>query len=309
MLIDPRHLEQLAAIIDHGTLHEAAKQLGSSQPALSRMLRTLESRIGVQLFARNSRPLVPTEIGRKLSDQGRAIRAARLRAAEDVRYGTRGMSGELKIGAPPFLCERLVGDIIADFFKDRPEIAVELVSDYFPSLERRIANNQIDILICPITLLVNSKTELTVEPLFTDRHVIACRSGHPLESRGNITASELEATTWIGHSRHSMLRIDMAKALESIGVANLHFGFESESAGAIFEMLRQTDFLTVLPEYVIGRLQADRRISNLPIELNTSPQAVGMMNQSRRSGSPLLNAFKDHVRDFIASTKSLHVDE
>jgi DNA-binding transcriptional LysR family regulator len=212
------------------------------------------------------------------------------------------MSGELKIGAPPFLCERLVGEIIAGFFKDRPEIAIELVPDYFPALERRIANNQIDLLICPITLLVNSKAELAIEQLFSDRHIIACRPGHPLESQNNIAAGALEAVTWIGHSRHSMLRTDMAKALASIGVTNLHFGFESESAGAIFEMLRQTDFLTVLPEFAIGHALTDRRISSLPIEFRTSPQMVGMMNQIRRSSSPLLNAFKDHTRKFIRAT-------
>ena len=70
MLIDPRHLEQLAVIVEDGTLHEAAKRLGTSQPALSRMIGNLEIRVGVQLFERSNRPLLPTEIGQKLARHG-----------------------------------------------------------------------------------------------------------------------------------------------------------------------------------------------------------------------------------------------
>ena len=36
MIIDPRHLEQLAVIVDAGTLQTAADKIGTSQPALSR---------------------------------------------------------------------------------------------------------------------------------------------------------------------------------------------------------------------------------------------------------------------------------
>ena len=45
MLLDARQLEHLAAIVDHSTLQKAANYLGTSQPALSRMLRQIEDRI------------------------------------------------------------------------------------------------------------------------------------------------------------------------------------------------------------------------------------------------------------------------
>ncbi len=304
MLIDPRHLEQLAAIVEHGTFHEAARRLGTSQPALSRMISNLETRIGVQLFERSSRPLVPTEIGQKLSDHGRAIKAVRMRADEDIQLGIGGMSGELKIGAPPFLCERLVGDAISVFLKNRPSVKVQLVSDYFPQLERAVSLNQIDVVIGPLRLLASSKAELMVEPLFHDEHVVIGRHDHPLSAQGEITAKDLEAATWISHSEHSMLRSDMLTALATFGVENRNFAFQSESAGAVLEMLRTTDFLTVLPRYAICRSEQESGLSILPVRFASSSMTVGMVQLRGRLKSPLLTAFTTHMRDYVISEPS-----
>ncbi len=304
MLIDPRHLEQLAAIIEYGTLHEAARRLGTSQPALSRMIRNLESRIGVQLFERSSRPLVPTEIGQKLSDHGRAIKAVRMRADEDIQLGVRGMSGELKIGAPPFLCERLVGDAISVFLRHRPSVEVQLVSDYFPQLERAISRKQIDVVIGPLRLLASSRAELTVEPLFQDENVVVGRLGHPLASVDEITAKHLEAATWISQSEQSILRSNMVTALATFGVESLNFAFQSESAGAIFEMLRTTDFLTVLPRYAICRSEPEGGLSILPVRFTSPSMTVGMVQLKGSLKSPLLAAFTTHMRDYMTSGSS-----
>jgi len=299
MLIDPRSLEQLAAIVEHGTLHETARHLGTSQPALSRMISNLQTRLGVQLFERSSRPLIPTEMGKKLAQHGRAIKTIREKAFEDIQRGLQGMSGVLTIGAPPFLCERLVSDALSSFLRNRPGIEVKLKADYFPQLERSVALNQVDALICPIRLLTFPKEDLVVEPLFQDEHVVVLRKDHPLATKTKIDARDLQDATWISHAEHSMLRSDMAAALSSFGVTNLHIAFQSESAGAIIEMLGATDFLTVLPRYaIVGRHTKDG-LAELPVRFMTTPMSVGMVTPRNRLESPLLAAFASHMRSYV----------
>lgn len=306
MNIDPRHLEHLAAIVESGTFNEAAKRLGTSQSALSRMVANLENRIGTQLFERSSRPLIPTEVGKKLANHGRTIASTRQRALEEARNVLEGMSGELKIGAPPFLCERLVGDAISGFLQERPHIEVKLVSEYFPQLERKVVLNQLDIVICPLRLLTVSKEDLAVEPLFEDQHVIVGRADHRLIEKGDISVRDLEASTWISHSENSMLQADMASALTSFGVQNLKFAFQSESAGAILEMLRNTDFLTVLPRYAIRQNGNISGLAQLPLNLRSSSMSVGMVTPTNRLESPLLAAFASHLRDYVTKELPVH---
>jgi DNA-binding transcriptional LysR family regulator len=45
MALDPRHLVQPALILDNGTLHTAAEQLKTTQPALSRRFSRVEERV------------------------------------------------------------------------------------------------------------------------------------------------------------------------------------------------------------------------------------------------------------------------
>ena len=59
MDVDSRTFELLEALATDGTLTAASRRLHISQPALSQRLSGLETRLGVQLFDRQGRQLVP----------------------------------------------------------------------------------------------------------------------------------------------------------------------------------------------------------------------------------------------------------
>lgn len=55
-----RHLRALCAIADTGSLHRAARLLGTSQPALTTQLRRIEHSLGGLLFSRERTGCRPT---------------------------------------------------------------------------------------------------------------------------------------------------------------------------------------------------------------------------------------------------------
>ena len=300
MLIDPRHLEQLAVIIDEGTLQQAATKIGTSQPALSRMIATLEARIGTPLFERTTRPLTPTAIGLELSRQGRAIRTARLRAAEVVDFGSRGFFGVLKLGAPPFLCKSLMSEAIASFLSERPNIRIDLIPDYHAGLMERIYLNQLDIVVGPSKFADQGNTDIVLEPLFSDINVIVGREGHPVMKLKELAVADLQNITWVGHSDRSILLADMADSLRLLGVRAPRVAFQSESAGAVLELLKETDFLTVLPNYAV-RPDGGDGLAIAAIELPNDPQVISAMTLAERTESKLTSDFKAHLCDQVAA--------
>ena len=62
MIIDPRHLMQLTAIVNAGSYSEAAKRMGLTQPALSRNMRILEKTVGARVLERGRNGVTPTEV-------------------------------------------------------------------------------------------------------------------------------------------------------------------------------------------------------------------------------------------------------
>lgn len=295
MIIDPRHLEQLAVIVEVGTLQQAASKLGTSQPALSRMIGNLEARIGTSLFERTTRPLKPTAIGLELAQQGQAIRTARLRAAEMVDLGARGYFGVLKVGAPPFLCKNLMSGVVATFLAARPNIRIDLYPDYHAGLMDRLYLNQLDVVVGPAKFVELGNTDLTVEHLFQDANVIVGRNGHPLAKEPIVDPESLRSMIWVGHSDRSLLRADMKEALQLLGVTEPKVAFQSGSAEAVLELLRETDFLTILPRYAVKTNGSDG-LTIFNLELPIQAQDVSAISLKDRSETTLTKDFKAHLQ-------------
>ncbi|MEV5750887.1 LysR family transcriptional regulator [Actinoallomurus sp. NPDC052308] len=73
MNVELRHLRALVAIGEEGTITDAAIALHISQPAISRTLEQLESRLGVRLVERTTRRLALTEAGQRLWEHAQRI--------------------------------------------------------------------------------------------------------------------------------------------------------------------------------------------------------------------------------------------
>ena len=69
------------AVYEHGSLTRAAEELGYAQPSVSEQIRALEKSLGVQLFRRVGRGVVPTTV----ADTLRPHAERTLAAAEDTR--------------------------------------------------------------------------------------------------------------------------------------------------------------------------------------------------------------------------------
>jgi DNA-binding transcriptional LysR family regulator len=263
MKLDPRHLVQLATILDAGTLRVAAERLGTTQPALSRTIAMMEERIGTPLFERRRRPLTPTDTGIELAAFGRTIRGAVEQADRMSHQITSGDYGTIRVGAPPFMCDQLISRIIGGFTRARPQVRVVLHGDYFPALVTALNNHRLDMVIGPFELL-ERPTGLAIERILKNRNVIVCRSGHKLTRRKKVTAADFEQALWAGHSRQSVLSADLRATLADLGVDQLNVAFESDSAGAVLTLVRDGDYLTVLPLLSVAQRVVAGELATLP---------------------------------------------
>ena len=304
MKLDPRHLVQLASILDSGTLRVAAERLGTTQPALSRTIAMMEERLGTPLFERNRRPLTPTDTCIELAAFGHTIRGAAERADVLSRQIKAGQYGTIRVGAPPFFCDQLLSRIIGKFTLTHPEIRVMLRSDYFPALAKEMTNHRLDLIIGPFELLERQKG-LAVERLPQNRYVIVCRPGHKLAERKRITTADLQAATWVGHASESMLSSDMKGTLADLGIDQLNIVFESNSAGALLTIVQQSDYLSMLPWLSIAQRIAAGELVTLPVRQTGRGRWSGIITHTDGSQSAAIAKFKTFLVEEITAVVAM----
>ena len=120
-------LDELAvfvAIIEAGSLVNAARRLRRSPPAVTRALSALEERIGLRLVERTTRRLAPTEAGSALADRARGLLANYDQAMLGVSRAP--VRGVLRITAPVQYGRCHVAPIVSAFLNEYPEVRVEL---------------------------------------------------------------------------------------------------------------------------------------------------------------------------------------
>ena len=299
MQIDPRHLVQFATIIEHRSFSAAAEALGTTQPALSRMVKDLELRLKIKLLAQRRRPVVPTSVGRDLAEQGFAIRAATIDAsliASDASEGNRGL---LRIGAPPFICDFALARIITSYRDTHPGVSFDLTAAYSDDLRDRLFRNQLDLAL-GLANLESDKTRVESRHMINLAHAIVCRGEHPISRKRKISLPSLVDAEWISHSETSKLNDVMRDGLAAIGLKHIRCVVTSESAGAISTLVQSSDYLTVLPVLpILDELEAGK-LMLMPIQLDYPAIPIVAMRNAVAPSDPLLAHFSDYLASCFA---------
>lgn len=294
MIIEPRHLVQVWAIVETGGMTEAAALIGATQPGLSRTVAYLEQRLKEPLFVRGRRPLEPTPLGRDLAEQGASIRHAVQRAQNAVETYARGEWGGVRIGGTPFFMDALISSVIGTFQRLRPNVRVIQNYGYTGELAAKIRAGQLDLAVCPIELL-DVESDLSFEQILPGRNVIACRRGHPLLQTPHFHPADVLNYSWIEPPAGSPLSADLQTALIGLGAERVRISYSGASLAGILGHLHSSNSLAVLPFGVVFAQRRFNEIVELPLTLSHPPRALGILQSTTMPPSPASLQLKMHI--------------
>jgi DNA-binding transcriptional LysR family regulator len=121
-------IRSFLAALDAGSLLGGARALNTSQPTLGRHIAELEAQLGLVLFERTGRGLIPTAVALQLETSARAMETASLQLARNVTGSQKRVSGTVRITASQPVACYLLPPLLADMRLALPEIQVELES-------------------------------------------------------------------------------------------------------------------------------------------------------------------------------------
>ncbi len=219
MTIDIRHIRQVEALARHGNFARAARELGMTQPGLSRAIKSLENSLDVLLFDRNNREITPTVYGQHILDFGKTLLRDARRLESDLDLLKEGERGELIIGAGPIPAEIFLGKVLGAMSLQHPNLNVRVIVERPATLVSMLNMREVDVIIGDIRLLEDKKgldiTELPQQPI-----CYVCRAGHPYAKRKKMVLKEIFdypiATPWIPDILYKLLASEVGQSVAEV---------------------------------------------------------------------------------------------
>ena len=252
-MLSLHQLRCFLATYEHGSLTGAADELGYAQPSVSEQIRGLERSLGVQLFRRVGRGVVPTTVADTLRPHAERV----LGAVDETRRAVEGVksfeTGTIRFGM--FGTARLYAGagLVADVLERYPGVRVELIGQNSTDVADELRRGHLEAAMIAVPNVASEG--MTVKPVARDELVYMSADHSRLETP--VTARRLAdaslvmpETTW---RSVDSTRLVLRQMLHETGL-NPQTRIEVEDVETAVELVGMGLADTVIPRGAVEQL-------------------------------------------------------
>lgn len=284
--MDTRFLDSLLAVIECGSIAEAARHLNLTAAGVAQRIRTLEDEFGAPLVFRAGRTVRPTAVAAAITAQARIVQ----RNVHDLKAiaATGTLTGELRLGVTPTLLCGMVPDMLSLFTKSHPKIDVRIVRNNSTELYAKLFDGQVDAALSSHPTFELPKTCQWVL-LREEPYVLVVPDAIRINSSLRILKAEpfirLDRRVYAGQAIDTYLRKMRIHPRER---------FEMDGPEAIAVMVDRGLGVSILPDWAPPWPEG-LRVRKLPLPDRKFVRRIGLiwLRASFRSG--LITAFLEHA--------------
>lgn len=189
-----RQLALLLALQEQGTLSAAAREMGMSQPAATKMLRELESALGYRLFERVARGLQLTAAGQTTLAHVRAVRGTLQALLRDLAAASG--RGSLSVGSIMAPSPTILTQAVKATQEALAGLTIRITIDTSDRLVERLELGHLDLVVGRLPE-GHSRRDFRVELLAQEALAIVASPGHALARRRRLRVADLAAGPWV----------------------------------------------------------------------------------------------------------------
>jgi DNA-binding transcriptional LysR family regulator len=302
--MDPRHLVQLAVILEKGSLTQASSHLHLTQPTLTHNMQTLEMQAGGTLFERSRFGVRPTPLGEILAREGRGI-AQRLQDAQGASARHRaGLTTVLRIGAGPLIGASLLPGLTQFLLERFPHVALTVQSDRPHTLVEQLIDGRHDLVIAP-SWMERPPAGLERTLLIEDQLGLYCGRAHPYSGKKTWRPAQAGASNWLSLGTASPFDQDVREMLHAAGIhpTRIQISVIGE-AFSLLTILEQGRHLAVLPRFPLRRLAKRFRLAELPLPVPPRQRNIYLWCRTQLLESPAMQEVRGAVLEFGIQQKN-----
>lgn len=294
-----RQIPLLVALGDTCNLNRAAEGLGISQPAISKLLKELEDGLGVALFERHARGVVPTLYGESMIRHARRLQNTLENAYSEVDALRQGQQGHVRIGTVLTPCADLLPEVIGRAKQRFPDLELSIHTGSSRDLMAILDEGELDFLVARF-FAGSQQHDMRFEPLAKEPLRICARTGL---IQGQLSRAQLNAADWVLPPTGSVLRQEFDALFQRVGMRPPTKVVNAENLLMVTTLVEKNDMLTVLPRDVLahyaryGMLAEIEVDASIDTDLNQGLMAYGIITKNQQLLSPAARNVLELLRD------------
>ena len=292
-ILDIRQLRYFLAIIEAGSITQAAGTLNVAQPALSRHIKNMEEDLGTRLLIRNRFGVTPTEAGALLAQRARSILDDIARTKDEIRTLNADPMGVVRIGLPGTISGIVARPLIEAARERYPRIKLVIAEAMSGFIADWLGDGQVDIAV----LYESSQVEGMVSELMLEEELVVI---WPRDAGGasELALSDLGNVPMIVPSQAHGLRILIDAAFAPIST-DLTVTVEIDSYAIIKQLVAEGYGASILPFHAVKNETEDGSLKVSRIADPPLLRRAHLVYSSTRPVTRVQEAIQSLLRDVI----------
>lgn len=251
-----RQLKYFVAIVEHGSFASAARVLFIAQPSLSQHVKNLEEELGVELLRRTARGVEPTDEGLVLLRHAQAILEQVEVARGAVRDASHKIDGDVRLGVPPTVSERVSVPLIIRVRSEMPDVSLRVVEGMSGYVLNWLQEGRVDI---GVLYDVQEAPGVTTSEVCREELYLISPPGTAFDGE-TVDFVELESAKLIMPGEHHGLRVLLEQVARTEG-ADLDVEVEVDALSQMRALVAAGIGSTVLPLWAVEKEVARKELS------------------------------------------------
>ncbi len=285
-------LRDFMAIAERGSLRAAARQLGVTQPAITRSIQELEKELGVVLFERRAKGVSLTAMGQVFLRRSMAVRSELERARDELDQMRGEIHGKITVCLSGVAHMAMLPNAMGDFRKRYPDVKLDIIDALLPSVEADLKDGVIDCYIGPTHSDLPS--ELTEVKLFDNQRVIVGRKDHPLAKARSL--AELVNAEWVAASVTYRAEEELGPLFASHGLPPPKLIVQGRSALTFLFTVAYSDLLILLPIQWTQTPLFNKALQPIPVVENLPSPPICIVRRTSLPLTPAADYFCEMMR-------------
>ncbi|MFT3720150.1 LysR family transcriptional regulator [Pseudorhodoferax sp.] len=247
--VDLFTLKLFLSVVEEGQVGRAAARENIAASAATKRIQDLEEIVGMPLFERNPRGVIPTAAGLVLARHLTQVFGIFEDIRSDISEFTEGVRGLVRVASTGGIIFQYLSREIGEFARSFPQVDIDLREGANPEVVRTVLQGEVDVGVFAAAPGLTDELPNVLE-YRTDRLVAVVPIGHPLARQSGVKIVELLAHNYIAIAPFTSL---MAQVRHAAGSAGIPFKpkYSVNSVYAAASLVRVNQGVTIQPDHML----------------------------------------------------------